>query len=77
MQYDGAANLRGLGKLLEGGSDASHQLGSLCRYFHLHHDACFVVILSATISEKTLCHVQVQNIWHACQVQLRVCNQHK
>lgn len=34
---DGAANLRGPGQLLEGGGDASHQLGSLCRNPHLHH----------------------------------------
>lgn len=59
---DKAANLRGLGKLLEGGGDASHQLGSLCRYLHLHHVACFVVGLSAAILESALCHVQVQNM---------------
>ena len=66
---DGAANLRGLGELLKGGSDASHQLGSLCRNFHLHHHACFVMSLSAAVSESALCHVQVQvqDICHAFQ----------
>ncbi len=31
------ADLRGSGELLEGGSDASHQLGPLCCHPHLHH----------------------------------------
>lgn len=46
-----SANLRGPGKFLEGGSDASHQLGPLCCYFHLHHCATFVVVLSIRIQE--------------------------
>ena len=36
-------DLRRPGKLLEGGSDAAHQLGSLSRYPHLHCNSSALV----------------------------------
>ena len=39
-----SANLRRLGQLLEGCSDAAHQLGALCCYAHLHSHSCLAIL---------------------------------